>query len=182
MPGMLRIMRVAVLALLAAPLAAGAQPAAKVSRIGILGGTSPEVSPVLREFFGRLRELGYVEGQNVVIEGRYYGDRLDQLPALAAELVRLRVDVIVAGAAPAPEAAKRATSTIPIVMAANHPDPVGSGLVAGFARPGGNVTGMALAAFGAPRQTAPAAQGGRARAQPRGGPLGSRAIPSMRTS
>jgi putative ABC transport system substrate-binding protein len=144
MPGMLRIIRVAVLTLLAAPLVAGAQPAVKVSRIGILGGTSPEVSPVLREFFGRLRALGYVEGRNVVIEGRYYGDRLDQLPALAAELVRLRVDVIVAGAAPAPEAAKRATSSIPIVMAANHPDPVGSGLVAGFARPGGNVTGMAL--------------------------------------
>jgi putative ABC transport system substrate-binding protein len=87
------------------------------------------------------RELGYVEGQNILIEGRYYGDRSERLPALAAELVRLKVDVIVAGAPPAPEAAQRATATIPIVMA-NHPDPVGSGLVASLARPGGNVTGL----------------------------------------
>jgi putative ABC transport system substrate-binding protein len=93
-----------------------------------------------------LRELGYVEGQNVFIEGRYYGDQLDRLPALAAELVRLPVDVIVAGAAPAPEAAREATSTIPIVMAGLHPDPVGSGLVASLARPGGNVTGLAAEA------------------------------------
>jgi putative ABC transport system substrate-binding protein len=115
-----------------------------VSRIGILGGTSPEVSPVLRAFLERLRELGYVEGRNVVIEGRYYGDRIDRLPELAAELVRLPVDVIVAGAPPAPEAARGATSTIPIVMAGGHPDPVGSGLVASLARPGGNVTGMSV--------------------------------------
>jgi putative ABC transport system substrate-binding protein len=134
------------LALLATPLAAEAQPPAKVPRIGVLGGTSPEVSPVLREFFQRLRELGYVEGQNVVIEGRYYGDRVDRLPALAAELVRIPVDVIVAGAAPAPEAAKAATSAIPIVMAGGHPDPVGRGLVASLARPGGNVTGLAFGA------------------------------------
>jgi putative ABC transport system substrate-binding protein len=88
-----------------------------------------------------LRELGYVVGENLIIEGRFYGDRVEQLPALAADLVRLRVDVIVAGATPAPETAKRATSTIPIVMA-SHPDPVGSGLVASLARPGGNVTGL----------------------------------------
>ncbi len=135
------------LAVFAVPLVAEAQPPAKVSRIGILGGTSPEVSPVLRKFVERLRELGYVEGQNVVIEGRYYGDRIDRLPALAAELVRLPVDVIVAGAAPAPEAARSATSAIPIVMAAAHPDPVGSGLVASLGRPGGNVTGMAVEAW-----------------------------------
>jgi putative ABC transport system substrate-binding protein len=90
-----------------------------------------------------LRELGYVDGQNVVIEGRYYGDRVDRLPAFAAELVRLPVDVIVTGAVPAPEAAKAATSTIPIVMAGGHPDPVKSGLVNSLARPGGNVTGLA---------------------------------------
>jgi putative ABC transport system substrate-binding protein len=88
-----------------------------------------------------LRELGYVEGQDILVEGRWYGERTDRLPALAGELVRLKVDVIVAGAAPAPEAARSATSTIPIVMA-NHSDPVGSGLVASLARPGGNVTGM----------------------------------------
>jgi putative ABC transport system substrate-binding protein len=84
---------------------------------------------------------GYVEGQNILIEGRYYGDRTERLPALAAELVRLNVDVIVAGAPPAPEAAQRATSTIPIVMA-SHADPVGSGLVVSLARPGRNVTGL----------------------------------------
>jgi putative ABC transport system substrate-binding protein len=92
-----------------------------------------------------MTELGYVEGRNLVIEGRFYGDRLDRLPALAAELARLPVDVIVAGTAPAPEAARAATSTIPIVMAI-HPDPVGSGLVANLARPGGNATGLSLAA------------------------------------
>ncbi len=129
---------------LAAPLAAEAQQAAKVYRIGLLGGyspTSPEGSRVWEEFFHGLRELGYVEGQNIRIEGRFYGDRTERLPALAAELVRIKVDVIVAGAAPAPEAAQRATSTIPIVMLA-HTDPVGSGLVASLARPGGNVTGL----------------------------------------
>jgi putative ABC transport system substrate-binding protein len=132
------------LGFLAAPLGAGAQAPAKVSRIGLLGGTSPEVSPYWGAFFQRLRELGYVEGQNVAFEGRWYGDNLDRLPALAAELVRLPVDVIVAGAPPAPEAAKGATSAIPIVMAGSHPDPVRSGLVASFARPGGNVTGVAV--------------------------------------
>jgi putative ABC transport system substrate-binding protein len=88
-----------------------------------------------------MRELGYVEGQNILVEGRWYGERTDRLPDLANELVRLKVDIIVAGAAPAPEAARRATSTIPIVMV-NHNDPVGSGLVASLARPGRNVTGM----------------------------------------
>ena len=87
--------------------------------------------------------MGYVDGQNILIEGRYYGNRIERLPALAAELVQLKVDVIVAGAAPAPEAVQHATSTIPIVMA-YHPDPVGSGLAASLARPGGNVTGMSL--------------------------------------
>jgi ABC-type uncharacterized transport system substrate-binding protein len=123
---------------------AEAQPAAKVYRIGFLGGTPPSAEPRLWEgFFQGLRELGYVEGQNIVIEGRYYGDRIERLPALAAELVRLKVDVIVAGASPAPEAAQRATSTIPIVMA-YHSDPVGSGLVASLGRPGGNITGMSV--------------------------------------
>jgi putative ABC transport system substrate-binding protein len=137
---------VAPLSLLAALRVAEAQAPVKVPRIGVLGGTSPEVSPVLREFFKRLRELGYVEGQNIVIEGRYYGDQIERLPVLAAELVRLPVDVIVAGAAPAPEAARGATSTIPIVMAGVHPDPVGRGLVASLARPEGNVTGLAFGA------------------------------------
>jgi putative ABC transport system substrate-binding protein len=92
-----------------------------------------------------MRELGYVEGQNILVEGRWYEDRTDRLPALAAELVRLKVDVIVAGAPPAPEAAQGATSTIPIVMA-NHSDPVGSGLVASLAKPGKNATGLSTVA------------------------------------
>jgi putative ABC transport system substrate-binding protein len=129
---------------LAAPFVVEAQPPAKVHRIGLLGGSppnSPEASHLWGAFFQGLRDLGYVEGQNVVIEGRWYGDRSERLPALAAELVRLPVDVIVAGTAPSPEAAKRATSTIPIVMT-GHPDPVANGLVASLARPGGNVTGL----------------------------------------
>jgi len=130
----------------AVPLAADAQPAAKVYRIGLLAGyspTSPEASHVWDGFFQGLRELGYVEGQNILIEGRFYGDRTERLPALAAELVRIKVDVIVAGSTPAPEEAQRATSTIPIVMA-NHSDPVGSGLVVSLARPGRNVTGLSV--------------------------------------
>ena len=90
----------------------------------------------------RLRQLGYVEGQNIVIESRFSEGRYERVPALAAELVRLKVDVIVA-AAYTPDAAKGATSTIPIVMT-NHADPVGSRLVASLARPGGNVTGLSV--------------------------------------
>jgi putative ABC transport system substrate-binding protein len=130
--------------LLAAPLGTEAQQAAKVYRIGLLGGSPPN-SPGGRRawegFFQGMRELGYVEGQNILVEGRFYGNHTERLPALAAELVQLKVDVIVAGAAPAPEAAQRATSTIPIVMA-THTDPVGSGLVASLAKPGKNVTGL----------------------------------------
>ena len=132
--------------LLASPLAAQAQPAAKVYRIGLLAGsprTAPEVSHMWEGFFQGLRELGYVEGQNLLIEGRYYEERTELLPALAAELVRVKVDIIVAAATPAPEAAQRATATIPIVFM-NHADPVGSGLVASLARPGKNVTGPSL--------------------------------------
>jgi len=92
-------------------------------------------------FLQGLRELGYVEGQNIVIERRYSEGRYERLPGLAAELVRLKVDVIVAVGGPPPHAAKDATSTIPIVMT-NHGDPVGTGLVASLARPGGNVTGL----------------------------------------
>ena len=134
--------------LLAAPLAAEAQQAAKVYRLGLLGGSPPN-SPGGRRawegFFQGMRELGYVEGQNILVEGRWYGDHIDRLPALAAELVRLKVDVIVAGAPPAPEAAQRATPTIPIVMA-NHSDPVGSGLAVSLAKPGKNVTGVSTLA------------------------------------
>src|SRR5215831_9898404 len=139
-----RVFVAGTLGLLAAPLAVEAQQAAKVYRLGLLGGSPPN-SPGGRRawegFFQGMRELGYVEGQNMLVEGRFYGDHTDRLPALAGELVRLKVDVIVAGTPPAPEAARRATSTIPIVMAI-HTDPVGSGLVASLASPGRNVTGL----------------------------------------
>jgi putative ABC transport system substrate-binding protein len=129
------------LAILAAPLAAQAQQAAKVRRIGFLcPGRCDE--PQREAFWQGLRELGYVEGQNIAIESRSAEGKLDRLPELALDLVRLKVDVIVVGAEPSAQAAKRATTTIPIVMAVSF-DPVGSGLVASLARPGGNLTGLA---------------------------------------
>jgi putative ABC transport system substrate-binding protein len=132
-----------VLGAVAAPLAAEAQAPAKVPRIGFLWSLSPTDLPHLREAFRqRLRELGYVEGQTIAIEYRFAEGRPERLPALAAELVRLKVDVIVTGPPPAPEAAKQATSTIPIVFAVTG-DPVAEGLVASLARPGGNITGLA---------------------------------------
>ena len=131
------------LALLASPLAAEAQQAAKVARIGYLATAPAEAaSPHLREAFRQgLRDLGYVEGRNLVIEYRDTEGKLERLPALAAELVALKVDVILAeGGTLGPRVAQQATRTIPIVFAAG--DPVGSGLVTSLARPGGNVTGL----------------------------------------
>jgi putative tryptophan/tyrosine transport system substrate-binding protein len=129
--------------LLAAPLAAEAQAPAKVPRIGFLSSQTPAVSaPYLEAFRQGLRELGYVEGQNIAIEYRFSEGRPERLPALAAELVRLKVDVIVTTAPPAAPAAKQATSTIPIVFTSAI-DPVASGLVASLAQPGGNITGLA---------------------------------------
>src|SRR5437867_8146605 len=131
------------LSLLAAPLAADAQQAGKVPRIGFLGVTSPSDRPHHVDAFRQgLRELGWVEGQNIVIDYRYAEGRVDRPPDLAAELVRLKVDLIVASAGTqAATAAKNATGTIPIVMIAVR-DPVGTGLIASLARPGGNVTGV----------------------------------------
>ena len=130
-----------VLGLLAAPLAARAQqPPAKTARIGLLFFVP---TPLLDEAFRQgLRELGYIEGQNIAIEYRSAEGKSERLPGLAAELVRLKVDVIVAASPPATEAAKRATSTIPIVFAVSG-DPVAEGLVTSLARPGGNITGLA---------------------------------------
>jgi putative ABC transport system substrate-binding protein len=129
------------LALLAAPLAAGATPAGKrVARIGYLDGASLN-SARIEAVRQALRELGYVEGQNIAFEWRSADGKADRLPGLAAELVRLKVDVIVTGGAGATGPAKQATSTIPIVMAEDT-DPVGSGFVASLARPGGNITGL----------------------------------------
>jgi ABC-type uncharacterized transport system substrate-binding protein len=129
---------------LVAPLAVEAQPMGKVYRIGVLTGGSLSSARLLAPLTGALRELGYVEGQNLVIEGRYAEGRAESLPNLASELVRLRVDVIVTFTTPATAAAKRATATIPIVMT-DVGDPVASGLVASLARPGGNVTGLSIA-------------------------------------
>lgn len=129
--------------LFAQPLSVVAQPAAKVLRVGLLGTvplTNPEASRIWGGFFDGLRQLGYVEGQNIVIESRFSEGRSERLPALAAELVQLKVDVIVA-AAHTPSVVKGVTSKIPIVMP-NHGDPIASGLVATLARPGGNVTGL----------------------------------------
>jgi putative tryptophan/tyrosine transport system substrate-binding protein len=121
---------------------AEAQQPKKIFRIGYVGGASPSLVAARIEAFRQgLRELGYVEGKNVVIEYRYAEGKLDRLPALAAELVRLNVDVIVTSAAAATRRAKETTVTIPIVMAQDG-DPVGSGHVASLARPGGNITGL----------------------------------------
>src|SRR3989442_14654152 len=128
--------------LLPAPIVAEAQQAGKVYRIGYLGPSSaPAVSRFIEAFRQGLRELGWVEGQSIVIEYRFAEGQYDRLPDLAAELARLKVDVIVAIPTPAAVAAKNATAMIPIVMT-NVADPVGLGLIANLARPGGNVTGL----------------------------------------
>ena len=127
-------------------VAAEAQQPTKNPRIGYLSGSSPSTSPARREAFRQgLRELGYVEGKNIVIEQRYAEGKFDRLPALAAELVRLKVDIIVTAGPQTTRPAKQATSTIPIVMAYDD-DPIGSGFVASLARPGGNITGLATLA------------------------------------
>jgi len=132
------------LGILAAPLAAEAQRSAKVRQIGFLGATSaPSASHVVAALKEGLRERGWVEGQNIAIEYRWAHERYERLSELAAELVRLKVDVIVAPTAPAVRAAKDITTTIPIVMVTVG-DPVGSEFVTSLARPGGNITGMSV--------------------------------------
>jgi len=127
--------------LLAAPLAADAQQAAKIARIGWLA-VNLAASPHMYEAFRQgLRDLGYVEGGNVVIESRSAEGKFERLPALAAELVALKVDVILAAGTSQALAARQATRTLPIVFTAVA-DPVASGLVTSLARPGGNVTGL----------------------------------------
>jgi len=116
------------------PLAARAQQAGKIYRIGILNAGGPILATNWKMFTDVLQESGWIEGKNLVFEHRYAENRLDRLPELAAELVHLNVDVILALGTLAPLTAKRATMTIPIVMA-NAGDPLGSGLVASLARP-----------------------------------------------
>jgi putative ABC transport system substrate-binding protein len=125
--------------LLVAPLAA-APPAGKVPRIGLL-----EDGPGWEAFHQGLRDLGYVEGQNIIIESRLTEGEVTPLPELAAELVRRKVDIIVTAGSPGTQAAKQATTTIPIIMASVG-DPLGTGFVASLARPGGNITGSTVLA------------------------------------
>jgi putative ABC transport system substrate-binding protein len=125
---------------------AEAQQREKIPRIGFLIASSPSaMAPRMEAFRQGLRELGYVEGKNIVIEPRHANVQADRLPALAAELVRLGVDVIVTSGPTATRPAKAATSSIPIVMTFDD-DPVGSGFVASLARPGGNITGLSTLA------------------------------------
>jgi ABC-type uncharacterized transport system substrate-binding protein len=125
---------------------AEAQQPKKVPRLGFLFGSSLSANSARHEAFRQgLRELGYVEGKNIVIDWRSAEEKLDRLPVLAADLVRLKVDIIVTGGSSPTRAAKEATTTIPIVMAQDA-DPVGSGFVASLARPGGNITGLSTLA------------------------------------
>jgi len=138
-----------ILSLLAVSLAAEAQPAGKVYRLGLLSpamAPTPEVAAIVNLVPMGMRELGYVEGENLVIERRFAEGQLDRLPGLAHELVQRRVDVIVAVSNLAIEAAKAATATIPIVMGFGDGDPVSRGYVASLAHPEGNITGVTLEA------------------------------------
>jgi ABC-type uncharacterized transport system substrate-binding protein len=128
--------------LLALCLSAEAQQTGKVPRIGFLDGSNASGSAVLLEAFRQeLSKLGWIEGKNITIEYRFGEQKSEPLPELAADLVRLKVDLIVVAATPPALAAKKATTTIPIVMA-NAGDPVAAGLIASLARPGGNITGL----------------------------------------
>ncbi|MBM4440457.1 MAG: ABC transporter substrate-binding protein [Candidatus Rokubacteria bacterium] len=133
--------RLVVVALLLVPVVALAQSPAKRT-IGFVGSAGPvRDRPLLEHFRRGLADLGYREGVNVVIEDRYADGHFDRLPALVTDLLSRKVDVLVVAGAPAARAAKNATTTVPIVMT-NAADPVGTGLVASLARPGGNITGL----------------------------------------
>lgn len=129
------------------PLGVEAQRAGKAYNLGFLATTppTPTTLPIWNAFLQELREQGYVEGQNLLIERRYSEGRAERFADFASEFVRLKVDVIVVATTPAAKAAKQATDTIPIVMAYVG-DPVGSGLIASLAHPGGNVTGLSAQA------------------------------------
>ncbi len=132
------------LGLLSVPLAAGAEQPAKVPRIGALISGSPSTHKANVDAFRQgLRDLGYVEGQNIVIEYRYAEGKVERFSDLAAELVRLKPDVLVTGGSPGTRALRNATNTIPIIMAAIG-DAVAAGFVQSLARPGGNITGLSF--------------------------------------
>ena len=127
---------------LSAPLAAAAQPAGKPHRIGFLGNSTAALEAnLVQPFRDGLRELGYVEGRDIAVEYRWAEGQYERLPVLVAELIALKVEVLVTAGTPAALAVKRATTTIPLVMVAVG-DPVGTGLVQSLARPGGNLTGL----------------------------------------
>jgi putative ABC transport system substrate-binding protein len=135
-----------VVAILASVPPIRAQQPAKLLRIGYLSGVSPSAEAARRDAFSQeLRKLGYVEGKNIVVDYRYSEGKYERLSALAAELVRLKPDIIVTGGGPSTRALKQVTSTIPVVMT-NDPDPVANGFVASLARPGGNITGFSTLA------------------------------------
>src|SRR6516165_10865704 len=126
------------------PLAARAQQQTKIARIGILGlASAAAVAPYVNAVRAGLRDLGHIEGKNLIIEYRFGDGNYDRLPNLAAQLVHLNVDLLVTFAAPGTQAAKSATSTVPIVMAVTA-DAVGTGLISSLAHPGGNVTGTTV--------------------------------------
>jgi putative ABC transport system substrate-binding protein len=133
------------LSMLVVPLLAVAQPVGKARRLGMLiPGSSSDFAPRIEAFRHGLRDLGYIEGRNIIMEYRFAEGQADRLPALVADLVRLQVDVLVIDGNLAIRAAQHATTTIPIVMAVSGGDPVGQGVVASLARPGGNITGLSL--------------------------------------
>src|SRR3984893_9713108 len=140
-----RLLHVLMAGALAAPIASFAQNPAKIALIGFLSPASSagDWGIRLQAFRDGLRELGYMEGKNLQLEVRWGEGKLERLPTLAAELVQLKVDVIVAASSPSVVAASQATRTIPIVMPVSS-DPVGDGLVASLARPGGNITGLSV--------------------------------------
>ncbi len=149
---------------------AAAQQPAKIPRIGFLGATTASVESTRIEAFRQgMRELGYVEGKSIVIEWRWAEGKFDRLPELAAELVRLKVEVIVTGGSTSSGAAKKVTTTVPIVMAQDN-DPVGSGFVASLGRPGGNMTGLATLAPEISGKQLELLKGDRSQALPRGRP------------
>jgi len=138
-----------------------AQQTAKIPRIGYVSGTgnASNPGPNVEAFRQGLRDLGYVEGKNILIEYRYVEGNVDRIPSLVAELVQLKVDVLVSPNTPVIRAAKQATETIPIVMVTNE-DPVAAGFIDSLARPGGNVTGLTRLTPRVTRKTAGIAKGG----------------------
>ena len=135
-----RLATAVILLVLTTPLASAAQPTGKVYRIGFILTAAPsEAEHLAKALDEGLRELGYIEGRNIVFERRFAGGTQQRIPALAAELVRLDVDVIVTGSNPVIAAIKQATATIPVVMAVSR-DPVGAGFIKSLARPGGKTS------------------------------------------